>query len=163
MRDSGPGLKSEKSGTLDWDGDSSKYPGLEAGLYIFLYNTKPGLKSAKSGTRDWDGDSSIYPGLEAGLYSFLYDTKPGLARSPKNQGLGQDRDSKSENPGSRIETRNYKNRDPGLGPGQRFVGCELPRLNYSGLSRGLKIFRDTAPVLCRPLVTNWLPNYFYTL
>ena len=33
----------------------------------------------------------------------------------------------------------------------RFMGRRILGLNYSGLSRGLKIFRDTVPLPCRPL------------
>ena len=66
---------------------------------------------------------------------------------------------KSEKSGT--GTRNFKTRDPGLGPGPRFVVRGIPGLHYSLLSRGLKksgtrfrglkIFRDTVPVPCRPL------------
>ena len=83
----------------------------------------PGLKFEKSGTRDWDQDAS----------------KTGF-------GTG---------------TQNWKIRDRGLGPGLRFAGRGIPGLNFVGLSRGLKnsgtrsrglkIFRDTVPVPCRPL------------
>ena len=40
---------------------------------------------------------------------------------------------------------NSKIRDSGLGPGLQFVGRGILGLNYSGRSRGLKIFQDTVP------------------
>ena len=73
LRDSGPGLTSEKSGTRDWDRDWSKYPG----LYIFLprflqlrdlrdlpenpgLGQGPGLEILKSEIRDWDRDPDLW-------------------------------------------------------------------------------------------------------
>ena len=85
LRDSGPGLKSEKSGTRDWDRNSSKY----LGLCIFLHGTKiftntslrdppvnqglgqgpglleirdpgRGLEILKSGIRDWERNPDLW-------------------------------------------------------------------------------------------------------
>ena len=39
-----------------------------------------------------------------------------------------------------------------LRPGLRLAGRGIPGLNFQGLSRGLKIFRDTVPVPGRSLV-----------
>ena len=82
-----------------------------------------------------------------------------LRDPPENPRLEPGSGPKSEILGSvtGTGTRNSRIWDPG----PRFVGRWIPGLNYSGLSRGikksgnlsrgLKIFRHTVPVPCRPL------------
>ena len=112
-------------------------------------------RGSVSGTRSpGNMGQGLGPGLiiksETGTGSqihYLRDSGPWPGLKYEKSGIRDwDRDS-SKYP----ETRNSKIRDAGLGPGPRFVGHRTPGLNYSGLSQGLKIFRDTVPVPCRPL------------
>ena len=117
----------------------------------------PGLKFKFCGTWDWDRDGNLkYPGPRLTIFSSGTEilSSPGCVPNSAGQ-KGQpefagsrkktrdwDRDAKTKNPGFGTGTQNWWIRDRGLGPG----------LNFAGLSRGLKIFPDTVPVLWRPLV-----------
>ena len=100
--------------------------------------------------------------LRSQVWDELVERDSRNLRDPQEKpGPDRDRGSKAANPGFGTGYQNSKIRDPGLGPGPRFLGREIPRLNYSGLSRGLKkiwdsvpelkILRNAVPVPCRPL------------
>ena len=77
----------------------------------------------------------------------IQDRVPGIPQS-RSRSLGPELILKSR---TGTGTEILKIRDLGLGPELRFAGRGIPGLNFGGLSRGPKIFRDTVPVPCRPL------------
>ena len=98
--------------------------------------------------------------------------KPGVGIRDRVPGIPQSRSRKSwtgtgthlksgTGTGTQIQNLQYR----GLGKGLR-LARRIPGLNFGGLSRrlkyywtrsrGLKVFRDTVPVPCRPLVWNLL-------